>query len=29
VVGVTDATGRITAGQQITVDGATGQIDLH
>ena len=29
VVGVADATGRITAGQQITVNGATGRIDLH
>ncbi|MGH3821675.1 MAG: PEP-utilizing enzyme, partial [Pseudonocardiaceae bacterium] len=29
VVGVPDATQRITTGQQITVHGATGQIDLH
>ncbi|MGH3767385.1 MAG: PEP/pyruvate-binding domain-containing protein [Pseudonocardiaceae bacterium] len=29
VVGVPDATLRITTGQQITVAGATGQIDLH
>jgi pyruvate,water dikinase len=29
VVGVPDATGRITTGQQITVEGALGRIDLH
>jgi pyruvate,water dikinase len=29
VVGVPDATGRITTGQQITVEGGTGRIDLH
>jgi pyruvate,water dikinase len=29
VVGVPDATGRITTGQQITIEGGTGRIDLH
>jgi pyruvate,water dikinase len=29
VVGVADATLRITTGQQITVEGATGQVELH
>ena len=29
VVGVPDATGRITTGQRITVEGAAGRIDLH
>jgi len=29
VVGVPDATERITNGQRITVEGAAGRIDLH